>query len=77
MDLQQLPQGRRWPRIYWTGPGLKIDGLYTKKEFLHAMYQHYPESVYWRIRGDREIPPGKIRKGAITEWMEFAGATYV
>lgn len=76
LRVMDLPRGR-WPRIYWTGPGSKADGLHTKKEFLRIMYEQYPESVYWRRRGEKEIPPGKIKKRAITEWMAFARATYV
>jgi len=72
-----LNRSRRWPKVYWTGPGSKIGGLHTKKEFLDLMLKTYPEHIYRRMRGDRVIPPGKIAKGDINGWMAFVNATWI
>ena len=64
-------------RIYWTGPGSRIDGIHTKKEFIRIVLNEYPDHVYWRRRGDTEVPPGKIKKTDITGWMQFVNATWV
>jgi hypothetical protein len=69
--------GGRWPKIYWTGPGSKIDGLHTKKEFLEIMPKMYPEHVYRRMRGDRFIPPGRFKLNDIDGWMTFANARWL
>ena len=66
----------RHRKILWTGLGSRIDGLHTKKEFLDIMYGQFPESVYCRRRGDREVPPGKIKRVDIEEWMNSVGATW-
>lgn len=66
----------RWPKIYWTGPGSKTDGLHTKQEFLNTMKKTYPEHVYWRMRGDTVVPPGKFKKDDIDGWMAFANARW-
>jgi hypothetical protein len=72
-----LNVGGRWPKIYWTGPGSKRDGLHTKKEFIDLMPKSYPEHVYRRMRGDTDIPPGKIKRNDIDGWMAFVNARWV
>jgi len=67
----------RWRKIYWTGIGAKQTGLHTKTEFLNIMYREYNECLYRRRKGDKEIPPGKIKRSDIRGWMEFANAIYV
>jgi len=67
----------RWPQIYWIGHGSKTSGIHTKGEFLKIVRNTYPDSVYWRRRGDREIPAGKIKKGDIAAWIAFVNATWI
>jgi hypothetical protein len=67
----------RWPKIYWTGPGSKIDGLHTKKEFIDIMSKSYFDHVYRRMRGDTGVPPGKIKRNDIDGWMAFVNARWV
>ena len=67
----------RWPKIRWTGPGSDPVGLHTKKRFLELVHTNYPEHVYWRMRGDTHIPPGKIKKGDIEGWMVITNATWI
>ena len=68
--------GGRWPKIYWTGPGSKIDGLHTKKEFLNIIRKEYPEYVYRRMRGDIGVPPGKLKTTDVDGWMAFVNAVW-
>jgi hypothetical protein len=75
----QLPTkgSNRRLKIYWIGLGSKTDGLHTKKDFLDLMRKQYPENVYYRRKGDKEIPDGQIKKYDIESWMHFAGAKWV
>jgi len=66
----------RWSKIRWTGPGSNPTGLHTKKEFLQIVRIEYPERIYRRIRGEREIPEGRFKRDDITSWMAFTGARY-
>ena len=63
--------------IYWTGPGSRIDGIHTKKEFIRIVRNEYPEHVYLRRHGDKGVPPGKFKDSDITGWMHFVNATWV
>jgi hypothetical protein len=57
------------PKIAWNG------GLYSREEFLRTMHAQYPEVVYWRLRGDTEIPVGKLKKRDLEGWIAFANST--
>ena len=50
------------------------NNLYSKAAFLVAIHREYPEVIYWRMKGDKIIPPNKIKKADIEGWMLFAGA---
>jgi hypothetical protein len=52
-------------------------GLHTKKEFLTLMHRQFPEIIYWRMKGDKFVTPGKIKKTDIDGWMSFTRATWV
>jgi hypothetical protein len=67
----------RWAKIYWIGLGSRSNGLHTKKEFLDIMRRQYSEVVYWRIRGERAVPLGKINKNDIEGWVQFTGARWI
>ena len=69
--------GGRWRKIYWIGMGSKTSGLHTKKEFLNIMGKQYPEHIYWRRRGDTEIPEGKLKHSDIDGWMELVDAKWI
>ena len=71
------PVPGRWRKIYWIGVGSKTSGLHTKKEFLRIMSRQYPDHNYRRIRGERFIPPGKIKRNDIDGWLALTGAVYV
>ena len=58
-------------KISWNG------NLYTKKDFLNVMRREFPDKVYWRMKGDKIVTPGKIKKADIEGWMMFSGAVYV
>ena len=64
------PAARR-PKVLWLG-----HGMFTQKKFKELMLHTYPEHVYWRMRGDTVIPPGKIKRNDIDGWMAFTGATW-
>jgi hypothetical protein len=51
--------------------------LHTKKVFLMLMRERFPEVIYWRMKGDRFVTPGKIKKTDIDGWMSFTAATWV
>jgi hypothetical protein len=61
--------------IQWTGPGSKITGLHTKKEFLDIMRKEFPE-VYYRRRMKGQLGPqsGQIKYDDLAGWMKFVGA---
>jgi hypothetical protein len=61
--------------IRWTGEGSDPGGLHTKKRFLELMRTIYSDHVYWRMRGDTHVPPGKIKKNDIDGWMRLVGAS--
>ena len=71
------PVPGRWRKIYWIGVGSKTSGLHTKKEFLAIIQRENPEHIYWRLRGDRFIPQGKIKRNDIDGWLAFANAVYL
>ena len=58
-------------KISWNGV------LYTKKDFLKVMRREFPDKVYWRMKGDKIVTPGKIKKTDIEGWMMFSGAIFV
>jgi hypothetical protein len=62
---------KRMTKISWEGR------LYTKPNFLKTMHREFAESVYWRMKGDKLIPPGKIKKDDLAGWMELAGAHFM
>jgi len=43
---------------------------------LEIMYLEFPEVVYRRMRGDKGVPPGKLKKGDLAGWMAVAGAKF-
>ena len=53
------------------------NNLYTKAAFLRIMYNTFPEVIYWRMKGDKIIPPNKIKKADIEGWIAFTGARYL
>jgi hypothetical protein len=57
------------PKIAWNG------GLYSHQEFLRTMHAQYPEVIYWRCRGDTEIPAGKLKKRDLEGWIAFANSS--
>lgn len=59
------------PKISWNGV------LYAKNDFLTTMHRENPEVVYWRMKGDTAVPPGKLKKTDLRGWMEFSGAHFV
>ena len=75
--IPETPSAGRWLKIYWIGLGSKTSGLHTKEEFLHLMSKQYPEHIYRRFKGDKEIPSGLIRKKDLEGWMKFTGAIWV
>jgi hypothetical protein len=58
-------------KISWNGV------LYTKKVFLTTMHRENPDVVYWRMKGDTQVRPGKIKKDDLEGWMQFSGAHFV
>lgn len=63
--------------IYWQGPGSKTNGMHTRAEFLTRIRAAYPEHVYWRMRGDTCVPPGKIRRNDLDSWLRFGNARLI
>lgn len=39
------------------------------------MHVQYPEMIYWRCRGDTEIPAGKLKKRDLEGWIAFANSS--
>jgi len=64
----------RWRKIEWNGFGSNPTGLHTKKDFLERAHHHYYDRIYYRLRGDREIPHGRIKKNDLEAWMAALGA---
>lgn len=56
-------------KIQWNG------ATYGKEEFLRTMHAQYPEVIYWRRRGDTEIPAGKLKKRDLEGWIAFANSS--
>ena len=58
-------------------PGYKAGGYHTKKEFLDIVRYQDGDRVYYRMRGDPPgVPPGRLRKDDLTDWMDLVGAIY-
>ena len=51
--------------------------VYSKNEFLRVMHQQHADKIYWRMKGDKIIPPGKIKKADLEGWMTFSGAHFI
>jgi hypothetical protein len=51
--------------------------VYSKNEFLRIMHQQHADKIYWRMKGDKIIPPGKIKKADLEGWMTFSGAHFI
>jgi hypothetical protein len=62
---------KRMSKISWNGV------LYTKNLFLTTMHRENPDVVYWRMKGDKIVTPGKIKKTDLEGWMQFSGAHFV
>ena len=58
-------------KIQWNGVN------YGQEEFLRLAHTQYPEVIYWRRRGDTEIPAGKLKKRDLEGWMAFVGASWL
>ena len=59
----------RWRKIEWHG-------LHTKKDFLERVHREYHDRMYLRMRGDREIPHGMIKRNDLEGWMALVGARW-
>lgn len=57
-------------KVYWNGLTM------SKSAFLKTMHREYSDHVYWRRKGDVEIPIGKIKKRDFFGWLFFSGAVY-
>lgn len=62
---------KKMQKVAWNGV------IYSKTVFLDMIHRAYPDTVYWRMKGDRVIPPGKIKKTDLEGWMAFSGAHFV
>ena len=69
--MPTLTTRKKSGKISWNGV------LYTKKDFLKVMHREFPDKVYWRMKGDKIVTPGKIKKTDIEGWMMFSGAIFV
>jgi hypothetical protein len=49
-------------KVYWNGLTM------SKSAFLKTMHREYSDHVYWRRKGDVEIPIGKIKKRDFYGW---------
>lgn len=67
----------RWPKIYWTG--IKLNKLYTKKEFLKASRDKIIDRIYYRRRGDPAgfVPEGLVKWNDIDSRIKILGAEWI
>lgn len=63
---------KQMPKIYWPSKG-----TFTKKDFLALALREMPEHIYWRMRGDTAVPPGKLKKTDLAGWMALTGSSFV
>jgi hypothetical protein len=55
-------------KIVWNGLTL------SKGNFLKTMHREFAENVYWRRKGDTEVPIGKLKKKDFNGWILLSGA---
>ena len=41
------------------------------------MHRENSDVVYWRMKGDKQVRPGKIKKDDPEGWIQFSGAHFV
>jgi hypothetical protein len=74
---QKRQTRKKMSKIWWNGRGSRMDMTHTKNEFLKIMRKEFPDVVYWRMKGDVGVIPGKIKKDDLAGWMTYTGAHYV
>lgn len=64
-------------KIYWTGQGSKLTGIHSCSEFMKLIQREMPEYLYWRRRGDKEVPFGLLRRNDLNGWMRLGNAHFI
>lgn len=63
--------------IYWIGPGLEEPKIHSNANFLKRVHRAFPDFVYYRRKGDTEVPVGLLKRNDLQGWMRLANAHFV